>query len=123
MTGVLTRRQKSNEDSEDDSEDSEDESEDSADDAEEVQKPAPVSNKRKPETESPFAAKKAKVEEEASQGSNLFVGNLPWSIDEAGLGDLFAEFGELSAVRLITERDTGRSKGYVHIMPLGRRHV
>ena len=46
------------------------------------------------------------------KSQTIFVGNLPWSIDEEGLGGLFEEFGELGAVRLITDRDSGRSKGY-----------
>jgi RNA recognition motif-containing protein len=44
--------------------------------------------------------------------AKLFVGNLPWSIDDQGLEDLFREFGEISSARVITDRDTGRSRGF-----------
>ncbi len=42
----------------------------------------------------------------------LYVGNLPFSITEASLGDLFAPFGAVESVRIITDRDSGRSKGF-----------
>ncbi len=42
----------------------------------------------------------------------LFVGNLPYSVDEAGLRDLFAELGELASASIVTDRDTGRSRGF-----------
>ncbi|MBI1860633.1 MAG: RNA-binding protein [Deltaproteobacteria bacterium] len=42
----------------------------------------------------------------------LYVGNLPFSITEASLGDLFAPFGAVDSVRIITDRDSGRSKGF-----------
>jgi RNA recognition motif-containing protein len=42
----------------------------------------------------------------------LFVGNLPWSINEQSLKDLFSPFGEISEAIIINDRDTGRSKGF-----------
>lgn len=42
----------------------------------------------------------------------LFVGNLPWSIRDNDLKDLFEEHGQVQASRVITERDTGRSRGF-----------
>lgn len=42
----------------------------------------------------------------------LFIGNLPWSINEQSLKDLFAPFGEISEVVVINDRYTGRSKGF-----------
>ena len=42
----------------------------------------------------------------------LFVGNLPYSVDEAGLRDLFAELGEIASASIVTDRDTGRSRGF-----------
>jgi cold-inducible RNA-binding protein len=42
----------------------------------------------------------------------IYVGNLPWSIDEKGLGDLFSAYGELEEVKLITDKFTRRSKGF-----------
>lgn len=42
----------------------------------------------------------------------LFVGNLPWSVGDAELEDIFRGFGEIESVRVITDRDTGRSRGF-----------
>jgi len=41
----------------------------------------------------------------------LYVGNLPWSIDDSGLKDLFADFDVSEAV-LIKDKYSGRSKGF-----------
>jgi RNA recognition motif-containing protein len=45
----------------------------------------------------------------------LYVGNLSYSTKEADLRQIFGAFGELSAVALITDRDTGRSKGFAFV--------
>ncbi len=42
----------------------------------------------------------------------LYVGNLPYSFTETILGDTFAPFGKVISSRLITDRETGRSKGF-----------
>ena len=42
----------------------------------------------------------------------LFIGNLPWSINEQSLKDMFSQFGEISEVVVINDRYTGRSKGF-----------
>jgi len=42
----------------------------------------------------------------------LYVGNLSFETTEAEIKDLFAQSGEVSTVRIITDRDTGRSKGF-----------
>jgi cold-inducible RNA-binding protein len=44
--------------------------------------------------------------------TRLFVGNLPYSTSEEELRDLFAGMGAVKSVRIITDFDTGRSKGY-----------
>ena len=44
--------------------------------------------------------------------NKLFVGSLPWSIDNNSLRDLFAQFGEITDVFVVTDRDSGRSKGF-----------
>ena len=43
---------------------------------------------------------------------NIFVGNLPSSATEANLRDLFSEFGGIDSVAIITDRETGRSRGF-----------
>jgi len=48
-------------------------------------------------------------------GRKLYVGNLPYSATEETLAAKFAECGQVKATRLITNRDTGRSKGFAFI--------
>ena len=43
---------------------------------------------------------------------NIYVGNLPYSIDRDQLRDIFAAYGEVAAARIVNDRDTGRSKGF-----------
>ena len=42
----------------------------------------------------------------------LFVASLPFSCDETGLKNLFAPFGNVLSAKIITDRDTGMSKGF-----------
>ncbi len=42
----------------------------------------------------------------------IYVGNLPWSADEAALRDLFATVGEVISAAVISDRETGRSRGF-----------
>ena len=42
----------------------------------------------------------------------IYVGNLPWSADEAALRELFATVGEVQSVAVISDRETGRSRGF-----------
>jgi len=42
----------------------------------------------------------------------IYVGNLPWSADEAALRDLFATVGAVESAAVISDRDTGRSRGF-----------
>ena len=45
-------------------------------------------------------------------GRKLYVGNLPYSATEQDLSDKFAACGTVESAKLITDRDTGRSKGF-----------
>ncbi len=42
----------------------------------------------------------------------VYVGNLPFSVTQEQLKELFSSFGEISEVTLISDRRTGRSKGF-----------
>ncbi|MDP6377803.1 MAG: RNA-binding protein [Pseudomonadales bacterium] len=42
----------------------------------------------------------------------LYVGNLPWSTTDGDLESLFGSCGEVISARVITDRDTGRSRGF-----------
>ena len=46
---------------------------------------------------------------------NLFVGNLSYDTTEDTLRTMFAEFGQIESARLITDRYTGRSKGFAFV--------
>ena len=41
----------------------------------------------------------------------LYVGNLPWSVTDSELESFFSGLGEVISARVITDRDTGRSRG------------
>jgi len=43
---------------------------------------------------------------------NIYVGNLPWSIDDASLEQVFAEHGKVTPAKVITDRQTNRSRGF-----------
>jgi RNA recognition motif-containing protein len=43
---------------------------------------------------------------------NIFVGSLPFSIDEADLRESFGVYGTVNSVKIITDKFTGRSKGF-----------
>jgi len=43
---------------------------------------------------------------------SIFVGNIAWRVTEQELGDAFANYGPVKTVKIIQDRDTGRSKGY-----------
>ena len=43
---------------------------------------------------------------------NIFVGSLPWSIEEADLRESFEAYGAVDSVKVITDKFTGKSKGF-----------
>jgi cold-inducible RNA-binding protein len=45
-------------------------------------------------------------------GKKLFVGNLKFEVDDQSLADIFSGFGEVESARVITDRSSGRSKGF-----------
>lgn len=44
--------------------------------------------------------------------TNIFVGNLPFTTSSPELEQLFASYGSVSRAQVITDRDTGRSRGF-----------
>ena len=42
----------------------------------------------------------------------LYVGNLSFNVDEEGLRTIFSQFGEVVSANIITDRDTGRPRGF-----------
>ena len=43
---------------------------------------------------------------------NIYVGNLPYNVVEEDLREIFEEYGEVSSVKIISDKLTGRSKGF-----------
>ena len=48
-------------------------------------------------------------------GKKLYVGNLSFHMDEQSLTDIFAAIGTVETTRIITDRETGRSKGFAFV--------
>jgi cold-inducible RNA-binding protein len=46
---------------------------------------------------------------------NVYVGNLPHSTSESELRDLFQAHGDIEKVSMVTDRDTGRSRGFAFV--------
>ena len=45
-------------------------------------------------------------------GSKLYVGNLPYSVQDSDLQQSFGQFGSVSSAKVMMDRETGRSKGF-----------
>jgi cold-inducible RNA-binding protein len=45
----------------------------------------------------------------------LFVGNLPFTVTEDRVRELFQEFGEIQSVTIPTDRETGKSRGFAYV--------
>lgn len=43
---------------------------------------------------------------------NIYVGNLPYTVTEDDLRNMFAEYGEVSSANIITDKYSGESKGF-----------
>lgn len=104
-----------------------DESESSASEAEEVRDASSDSGsdsesesgkslKRKNE-EGSQSPKRAKIEETPTEQEKftVFVGSLSWNVDDAYLRREFDHIGEIIGARVITDRESGRSKGYGYV--------
>ncbi|MCW5588294.1 MAG: RNA-binding protein [Legionellales bacterium] len=44
--------------------------------------------------------------------NKIYVGNLPYQLDESALQAAFAQFGEIIDVKVVKDRDTGESRGF-----------
>ena len=105
--------------SDDDEEEKKEESSDSDSSSEEEDN----SKKRKAEDEEEESTtaspepetKKAKTEEVSSEPATLFVGRLSWNIDDAWLQREFEKYPGVTSARVISDRATGRSKGYGYV--------
>ena len=48
-------------------------------------------------------------------GKKLYIGGLPYSTSQEALASLFSEVGTVESARIITDRETGRSKGFAFV--------
>ena len=46
---------------------------------------------------------------------DIYVGNLPYTATEGDVSELFAAFGPVERVKIITDRETGQSKGFAFV--------
>jgi RNA recognition motif-containing protein len=46
---------------------------------------------------------------------DVYIGNLPFSFREEHVRELVAPFGDVESVRIVTDRDTGRSRGFAFV--------
>lgn len=42
----------------------------------------------------------------------LYVGNLPWAVSEEDLVRAFSQYAEVASARIVTDRETGKSRGF-----------
>lgn len=68
---------------------------------------------------SPMAARlrarvgmRAYKKERPAVATRIYVGNLSYAVDNAQLAQVFGKFGEVVDAHIVTDRDTGRSKGF-----------
>lgn len=43
---------------------------------------------------------------------SIFVGNLPWATTDEDLNELFSQYGEVKRAKIVTDRETNRSRGF-----------
>jgi cold-inducible RNA-binding protein len=55
--------------------------------------------------------------------TKLYVGNLSYDTNENQVRDLFAEIGEVTSVAIITDRETGRTKGFGFVEMATKEHA
>ena len=64
------------------------------------------------ETGGPRKGKTLPGRKTGAMSKKLFVGSLSWDTNDDGLHEAFAQFGEITEAKVITDRDTGRSRGF-----------
>lgn len=48
-------------------------------------------------------------------GKKIYVGNLSYNMDDESLSNLFSQFGQVETARIVTDRESGRSKGFAFV--------
>ena len=95
-----------------DEEESEEESEESKE--KEEAKPTPAGGQKR--KDAPAATETPSKRSKPDSGSvSIFVGNLSWNIDQDWLASIFESVGGVVSARIITDRDSGRPKGFGYV--------
>ncbi|KAI9894152.1 MAG: hypothetical protein M1814_004006 [Vezdaea aestivalis] len=103
-------------DSDGESSDASDKSSASANSSDSESEDEPAPKKRKASEPLQAETKKFRSDPSAAEASsNLFVGNISWNIDEEWLAREFSVYGEVSLCRIITDRESGRPKGFGYV--------
>lgn len=76
--------------------------------------PTPAAGKKRKNEDAAVAvadAKKARTAPPAGSSANLFVGSLSWNVDSDWLRSEFEKYGEIVRANVVTDRESGRSRG------------
>src|ERR1043165_9913094 len=76
-------------------------------------KTAPSKKRKVEEEDEEPETKKAKTEE--TESSTLWVGNLGWGVDDNVLYEEFQSFDDLVGARVVSDKETGRSRGFGYV--------
>ncbi|CAA0820946.1 RNA-binding protein CP31B- chloroplastic [Striga hermonthica] len=60
----------------------------------------------------PKGSKPERTPRVIDSGSKIYVGNLPWSMDDSRLEEIFSEHGKVVSARVVYDRESGRSRGF-----------
>lgn len=112
-TSTNSSRQSSDSDS-DSSDSDEEDSSDSKEASETETKTEEPSKKRKALDDPVIPGKKARTDI-SDKSSTLFVGSLAWAVDDNTLYEAFQEFPDLTGARVVTDKQTGRSRGFGYV--------
>ena len=62
-----------------------------------------------------FLRKRSSNDLSSVPGSQVYVGNLAYKVDEDALAEYFGQYGAFASIRVIRNRKTGRSKGFAFV--------
>jgi RNA recognition motif-containing protein len=60
----------------------------------------------------PRGARVERPPRDSGSSFRIYVGNLPWQVDDSRLVEMFSEHGKVVDARVVYDRDTGRSRGF-----------
>lgn len=60
----------------------------------------------------PRGSKPERAPRVSSPTPRIYVGNLPWTVDDSRLEEVFSEYGKVVSARVVSDRETGRSRGF-----------